>query len=251
MDNNKNNIALVTGGSSGIGLAYAKHLIANGWYVQIVSKNEERSHDAMLELGSQNAKNFLFDLTKEESIKCLYEDALKPNLIIACAGIAINGKAQSYTKAEKEDSYYLMCGGVIDMIQMYLPHLDENNGRVVIISSIGAVTPMPKSSIYASAKAAIHAYGRSVNKESKNVKVTVSLPGYVRTNAHKRSGLDHLEKKIPNWMWVSAEQVVKETEKASMKGLDDVVPGKVYKLTKPFLNLNLANKIWSRLSRRS
>ena len=52
-------------------------------------------------------------------------------------------------------------------------------------------------------------------------------------------------------MWVSAEQVVKETEKASMKGLDDVVPGKVYKLTKPFLNLNLANKIWSRLSRRS
>ena len=71
MDNNKNNIALVTGGSSGIGLAYAKHLIANGWYVQIVSKNEERSHDAMLVLGSENANNFLFDLTKEESIKSL------------------------------------------------------------------------------------------------------------------------------------------------------------------------------------
>ena len=63
------------------------------------------------------------------------------------------------------------------MIQMYLPHLDKNNGRVVIISSIGAVTPMPKSSIYASAKAAIHAYGRSVNKESKNVKVTVFFQG--------------------------------------------------------------------------
>ena len=110
---------------------------------------------------------------------------------------------------------------------------------------------MPKSSIYASAKAAIHAYGRSVNKESKNVKVTVSLPGYVRTNAHKRSGLDHLEKKIPNWMWVSAEQVVIETEQASKKGLDDVVPGRVYKLTKPFLNLNLANRIWSKLSKRS
>ena len=251
MDQYKNKIALVTGGSSGIGLAYAKYLIAHGWYVQIVSRNEERSNSAMHELGSANARNFLFDLTKEESIERLFEVALKPNLIIACAGVAINGKAQSYSKKDKQESYYLMCGGVIDMIQLYLPHLDKNNGRTVIISSIGAITPMPKSSIYASAKAAIHAYGRSVNKESKNVKVTVSLPGYVRTNAHKRSGLDHLEKKIPNWMWVSAEQVVIETEKASKKGLNDVVPGKVYKLTKPFLNSNLANRIWSKLSKRS
>ena len=66
MDQYKNKIALVTGGSSGIGLAYAKYLIAHGWYVQIVSRNEERSNIAMLELGSANARNFLFDLTKEE-----------------------------------------------------------------------------------------------------------------------------------------------------------------------------------------
>ena len=90
---------IVTGGSSGIGLAYAKYLIAHGWYVQIVSRNEERSNNAMLELGSANARNFLFDLTKEESIERLYEEvALKPNLIIACAGVAINGKAESYSK---------------------------------------------------------------------------------------------------------------------------------------------------------
>ena len=250
MDRYKNKIALVTGGSSGIGLAYAKHLIANGWYVQIVSRNEERSNSAMLELGSANAINFLFDLTKQESIEKLYEVALKPDLIVACAGVAINGKAESYSKKDKQESYYLMCGGVIDMIQLYLPHLDKKNGRAVIISSIGAITPMPKSSIYASAKAAINAYGRSINKESKNIKVTVSLPGYVRTNAHKRSGLEHLEKKIPNWMWISSEQVVKETEKASKKGLDYIIPGKVYKITKPFLGLDIANKIWRIITRR-
>ena len=127
MDQYKNKIALVTGGSSGIGLAYAKYLIAHGWYVQIVSRNEERSNSAMLELGSANARNFLFDLTKEESIEKLSEVALKPNLIIACAGVAINGKAESYSKKDKQESYYLMCGGVIDMIQFYLPHLDKNN----------------------------------------------------------------------------------------------------------------------------
>ena len=55
-------------------------------------------------------ENYLFDLTKEESIERLYEVALKPDLIIACAGVAINGKAESYTKEDKQESYYLMCG---------------------------------------------------------------------------------------------------------------------------------------------
>jgi short-subunit dehydrogenase len=53
--------------------------------------------------------------------------------------------------------------------------------------------------------------------ENTNVSVTVSLPGYVRTNIHKRSGLEHLTKKIPNWMWISADKVVADTEKASRK----------------------------------
>ncbi len=89
-----------------------------------------------------------------------------PNLLIACSGIATNGKAETYSDQEKSDAYYLMCGGVIDLIQKFIPKLSaQNNSRVVIISSIGAVTPMPQSSIYSSAKAAIYAYGRSLNAE--------------------------------------------------------------------------------------
>ena len=57
---------------------------------------------------------------------------------------------------------------------------------------------MPKSSIYASAKSAIYSYGQSLAKElsNKNISVTVSLPGYVRTDAHARAGLDHLKVKF-------------------------------------------------------
>ena len=145
-----------------------------------------------------------------------------------------------------------MCGGVIDLIQKHIPHLSaQKNSRVVIISSIGAISPMPKSSIYASAKAAIYAYGRSLNEELKNVSVTVSLPGYVKTDIHLKSGLDHLNKKIPSWMWVTAEKVVSETEKASLKGKSAVIPGIVYKLASPILGSNLANRAWRYLSRRN
>ena len=244
--------ALITGGSSGIGLAYAEYLLKEGWAVQIVSKNEDRALEAVSKLNNPNAKNYIYDLTKRDSIENLFEQADKPNLIVACAGEAINGKADSYSDREKVNAYYLMCGGVIDLIQKYIPHLSaQTNSRVVIISSIGAISPMPKSSIYASAKAAIYAYGRSLNEELKNVSVTVSLPGYVKTDIHLKSGLDHLNKKIPSWMWVTAEKVVYETEKASIKGKSSVIPGIVYKLASPILGSNLANRVWRSLSRRN
>ena len=83
------------------------------------------------------------------------------------------------------------------------------------------------------------------------VSVTVSLPGYVRTQAHERVGLDHLMKKVPSWMWVNPEQVVLETEVASLKGKSEIVPGRVYKTVKPFLNLKIATKIWKMITKRN
>ena len=112
---------------------------------------------------------------------------------------------------------------------------------------------MPKSSLYSSIKAGIYAYGKSISTELRknNVSVTVSLPGYVRTNAHERSGLGHLIKKVPWWMWINPDQVVRETEKASIKGKAEIVPGLVYKLVRPFLNLQSAINVWRKLTRKS
>ena len=72
----------------------------------------------------------------------------------------------------------------------------QQSGRIVIISSIGALVPMPKSSIYSAIKAGIYAYGKSISEELKNdnISITVSLPGYVKTNIHKRSGLGPFRK---------------------------------------------------------
>jgi short-subunit dehydrogenase len=51
-------------------------------------------------------------------------------------------------------------------------------------------------------------------------------------------------------MWVSAEQVVAETENASMNKKSEVIPGIVYKLVRPFLRLSFASSIWNRITKR-
>ena len=246
--------ALITGASSGIGFAYAKHLSKEGWILDLISENEKRSVRSKEELDYLDANFYLADLSKKSSIKEIISNYETPDLIVANAGIAINGSIGKLGESQKEDAYYLMCGGVIDLIEGFVPKMIKKGiGRIVIISSIGAITAMPKSSIYASAKAGIYAYGKSISAELKNkgISVTVSLPGYVETEAHKKAGLDHLKSKVPSWMWISANNVVNQTEKASKKGKSEVIPGIIYKLTKPFLKFSAAINVWKVITKKN
>ena len=246
--------ALVTGFSSGIGLAYSRYLAKENWNLELVAQNKNKAESAFISLGHPMSHYHISDLSKPEGVKEICDKVKDPDLIIANAGITKYGEVGSINSQDRKDLFYLLCLGVIDLLEEYVPLMVSRGegGRIIIVSSIGAITPMPKSSIYASAKSAIYSYGQSLAKElsSKNISVTVSLPGYVHSEAHSRAGLDHLKDKVPKWMWVSAEQVVIETEKASLQKKTENIPGLVYKLVRPFLKMSIANKIWNKITRR-
>ena len=244
--------ALITGGSSGIGLAYARHLDRFGWSLHLVAQSRSRLAGAAEMLKSETDIHVL-DLSSPEGVRQLTKDAPVPDLLVANAGITLTGSVGTLTQSATAQLQYLLCGGVIDLVQWAAPVMkSRGHGRIVIISSIAAETPMPNSAIYASAKTGVTAFGRSVHGEliGHGVTVTTSLPGYVRTNIHERAGLSHLKRQVPNWMWLDPEQVVKETEQASLAGRETVIPGLVYRMTRPFLGSKLANAAWRTLTKR-
>ncbi len=249
----KRPLALVTGASSGIGRAYAQHLAEKEFDLFLVGQNAARLDAVAKRMRHRVVGTLALDLSRASSIETLQSRLPVPDVIVANAGITRLTQLGQTCREDRRRLFYLLCEGVIDLLERQIPRMcQRGSGRVVIISSIAAITPMAKSSIYAAAKAGVAAYGASISDEVRNrgIRVTTSLPGYVRTNAHARAGLHHLQKNIPNWMWMEAEQVVRETETASMQGRKQVVPGRVYRLVRPFLSSSLARIAWQRIARR-
>ena len=253
MNESTSKVALITGASSGIGRAYARHLASQGYNLVLVSKDISRLDRISQELNGSTLLKLPVDLSKREGVELLLTKIPTPEIVVANAGITMSAQVGQTNQKARDSLYYLLCGGVIDLLETLVPKMKiGNGGRIVIISSIGALTPMRKSSLYASAKAAIARYGDSLAEELKDTEInlTVALPGYVRTNAHERAGLNHLKTQVPSWMWLTAEQTVEETEQASLKGKTLIIPGTIYRYVRPLLGSSLANTVWRKLTAR-
>ena len=105
----------------------------------------------------------------------------------------------------------------------------RGSGDILIVSSIASLITMPNSAMYAASKSFVTAYGRSLAAETERfgVRVCVLCPGYVHTNLHERAGFSHLEKQVPEWMWISSDTVVQEGIRGLRRKKVVVVPGRL------------------------
>ena len=131
---NKKPKALVTGFSSGIGLAYSKYLALNNWQLELVAQNPEKSEMAFNAIKNKYSTYHLADLSKPEGVEEITKKVKNPDLIIANAGITMFGGVGSIDKGARKDLFYLLCNGVIDLIEAYIPNMIKiGKGRIVII----------------------------------------------------------------------------------------------------------------------
>ena len=246
---------LVTGASSGIGEAFA-HWYADGANeLVLVGRNKselDRVANAVRSRGV-HVEVIVADLSRRDGIESLGSQCGPIDVLVMNAGVTHAAKIGTSDRDQLDELAYLMSTGIVRLSEILVPHmLERGSGDVVIVSSIAAFTPMRKAGPYAAAKTYATSYARSLALEvnSRGVRVVAVCPGYVRTDLHRRAGLDHLTQSVPGWMWLTPEDIVQAATRALRRGKTVVVPGLVYRIALPFLASSTAQRLWRRMTRR-
>ena len=245
----------MTGASSGIGEAFARHHAAAGHVVILTGRSVEalsRITDELNRAGHR-ARFVVADLSTAAGVDALIGECGDLDVLVANAGVTAAAAVGTTDPDDLGRLTYLMTAGVVRLCEALVPGmLARGRGDVVVVSSIASFTPMRKAAPYAASKSFATAYAQSLSLEvrTKGVRVVAMCPGYVRTDLHRRAGLGHLSSKVPGWMWLDPDDIVEATEKALTRGKVVVVPGTAYKVVRPFLSSRVAQGVWRRLTRR-
>ena len=169
---------VITGGSSGIGRAAARALMNSGNRVYELSRTVA---------ASDGVTHITADLTDEASLRSAADEIVRRegriDALICCAGFGISG-AVEFTETEAAQRLMdVNFFGVVRTVIAFMPHLRESRGRVVFISSIAGILPIPFQTYYSASKAAINAYAAALQNEVRpfGVSVCAVMPGDIRT----------------------------------------------------------------------
>ncbi|KAF5009860.1 hypothetical protein FDECE_3955 [Fusarium decemcellulare] len=190
--------ALVLGGTSGIGAAFAAKLIADGTKVVVVGRRQDRL-DAFVEAhGSENASAVAFDVTNLTGIGAFAEAIVKANPDLDC--VIVNSgiqRAFDFTKPETLDLYALgdeittNYTSAVHLTAAFLPHLrKQSQGHLVYVSAtLGLIPSMIRTPNYNASKAALHTFILNVRSQLReagvsNVRMVEVFPPAVQTELH-------------------------------------------------------------------
>ncbi len=178
-------IALVTGGNSGIGFATAKLFIAEGAYVYITGRRQEKLNSAVKQLGA-NATGVQGDVANLADLDRLFDQIKrekgKLDIVFANAGAAELIPLEQADEAHFDRMFDANVKGLFFTVRKSLPLL-PNGAAIVLNSSVVGSKGLPANSVYAATKAAIRSFARTWTTDLKNrgIRVNAVSPGPIDT----------------------------------------------------------------------
>ncbi len=192
-----NKVAVITGGSSGIGLATARRFIAEGARVVITGRNQETLDTAVAELGDR-ATGIRGDVANLGDLDRLFAQLQKQfgrvDMLFANAGIAPFLPFEAVTEEHLDSLFNINVRGLFFTVQKALPLLSEG-ASVILNASVVAQSGLPNTSVYSATKAAVRSLGRTLAAElsPRGIRVNVVSPGLIETPFWGKVGLSRDE----------------------------------------------------------
>lgn len=186
-----NQVAVITGASSGIGWALAKLLAAQGCKVGLVARRQEKLQTLSQEIGRAGgtaafaAADVGSHIQTVAAIRGLVAQLGSVDLLIANAGVGMPTTLDPMNLVDIEAMFRVNTLGVVYAIEAVLPEmLRRGAGHLAAVSSLAAYKGMPGESAYCASKAAVNCYleGLRIHLRDRGIAVTTLCPGFVRTS---------------------------------------------------------------------
>lgn len=226
----KGKVAFVTGGASGIGLGIAMAFVKAGMKVVLADIREDHLETAVAHFAEKgqgaSVRPIKLDVSDRAAFQRAAEEAIsifgKVHILCNNAGIGLIGPIKQTKFADWDWGVSVMLGGVVNGIQIFLPHMLSHGegGHILSTSSMAGLLPIPRSTIYSTMKAGLIGMAEAMRSElgADGIGISVFCPGPVQTNIRetgrtrpkhfKDSGYLELEQQLeerpnsPNWMTI-------------------------------------------------
>jgi NAD(P)-dependent dehydrogenase (short-subunit alcohol dehydrogenase family) len=181
----KNKVAVITGGSSGIGLATARRFVEEGAYVYITGRRQSELDKAKAVIG-RNVTAVKGDVANLADLDHLYEVVAREkgvvNIVFANAGFVEHRTVDQITPEHYEKTFNINVRGVIFAVQKALP-LMRNGGSIILNASIVADKGLPAHGTYGATKAALRSLAKTwtVELKDRGIRINTLSPGATDT----------------------------------------------------------------------
>ncbi|WP_126416248.1 SDR family NAD(P)-dependent oxidoreductase [Trueperella bialowiezensis] len=226
--------ALITGGSSGLGLTFARQLADRGLDLVLVARNEQRLEEVATDLRARgvDVEVLAADLGDDDGVRSVAQrlgsQESPINVFVNNAGAGLYTRMATADPTALLEGTQLMARAPMVLGGAAAAAMKERGAGVIInTSSMAGAAPM---GAYSAIKAFVRVWSDSLAIEvgKFGVHVVTFIPGWVRTEFHQRSGVS--TSSIPNWLWLDAERVVAECLSDVDAGKTTSTPSKRFKV---------------------
>ncbi|MFD2794289.1 SDR family NAD(P)-dependent oxidoreductase [Promicromonospora vindobonensis] len=241
--------ALITGGSAGLGLEFARQLAARDHDLVLVARDENRLNEVAEELRSAHGvavEVLPADLSVPDDVARVAQrlavvggrpedGALRPvGLLVNNAGFATAASFATGRITTERRGIDVMVRAVVELTHAAVGQMVERDRGAIL--NVGSVAALTAGGTYAAAKAYVRTFTESLAVELKDSRVTATLlsPGFTHTEFHARAGIPE-SAIVPEWGWLDAEYVVRTALADVRRGVVLSTPSVRYKLASAVL----------------